>query len=245
MTWIYDGSFEGFLSAVIKSYREKMLPDLLTKTPPNEGLFDEIIEVVNVPEDVVKLSQSIRLQLGQKIEERIFHTFLCDDEPFENDLLRYIRLGLKDPMTLTLLSHPTVYAIEIYQRRVLRALHKMNAYLRFESLDEGTLYAKISPPCNTLPLMGKSFTNRLRDEKFIIHDLKRARALIYDGKELHIHNLHAIDLPQHSSDELYYQHLWKRFFDSVAITERLNPKLQRQHVPLYYREYMCEFDSTK
>lgn len=245
MIWIYDGSFVGFLSAVVKSYHEKTLPEILTKTPPDGGLFDEIIEVINTPEDVAKLSKSIRTQLGKTIEERIFHTFLCDDVPFENDLLRYIRLGLKDPANLTLLSHPIVYAIESYQRRVLRALHKMNAYLRFETLDEGTLYAKIAPACNTLPLMGKSFKNRLRNEKFIIHDLKRSLALIYDGQELHIHNVHAIDLPQHSSDELYYQHLWKRFFDSVAITERLNPKLQKQHVPLYYRDYMCEFKSAK
>jgi probable DNA metabolism protein len=241
MIWRYDGSFEGFLSAVVQSYTDKTLPNLLTKSEVEIGLFDEILDVSTNTKDALKLLHAIEKQLGKKIKEKIYHTFLCDDQPFENDLLRYIRLGFKEPSLLEMISHPLVYAIEEYQKRTLRTIHKMNAFSRFETLEDGTLYAQISPPRNVLPLMGGHFKKRFKHERFIIHDLKRSMALIYDGDSLELHNIHDYDLPQRSCDEEKYQHLWKRFFDHVAISERFNPKLQRSHVPLLYREWMCEF----
>jgi hypothetical protein len=38
-----------------------------------------------------------------------------------------------------------------------------------------------------------------------------------------------------------YKKLWKSFFNSIAIKERENLKLQRQHCPLRRRKYMTEF----
>ncbi len=241
MIWRYDSSFEGFLSAVVRSYTDKSLPDFLTRTEVEMGLFDEILDIPTNTADAYKLLNAIENQLGTKIKHKVFHTFLCDDQPFENDLLRYIRLGFKDPSLLERISHPLVYSIEEYQKRTLRTVHKMNAFSRFETLEEGTLYAQIAPPRNVLPLMGGHFKKRFQHERFIIHDLKRSTALVYDKKTLELHTIHDYEEPVRSEDEATYQHLWKRFFDHVAITQRLNPKLQRSHVPLLYREWMCEF----
>ena len=38
-----------------------------------------------------------------------------------------------------------------------------------------------------------------------------------------------------------YRDLWKTFYQAIAIEERKNPKLQRNMMPLRYREYMTEF----
>lgn len=239
--WRYDGSFEGYLSAVVRSYTDKTLPDLLTKTEVKMGLFDEILDIPIDTTDALKLIHAIDKQLGKEIKEKIYHTFLCDDMPFENDLLRYIRLGFKEPSLLEMISHPLIYAIEEYQKRTLRTVHKMNAFSRFETLEDGTLYAQISPPRNVLPLMGGHFKKRFKEERFIIHDLKRSIALVYDTKTLELHSVHDYVIPKRSLDEQTYQNLWKRFFDHVTITQRINQNLQRSHVPLLYRHLMCEF----
>ena len=44
-----------------------------------------------------------------------------------------------------------------------------------------------------------------------------------------------------SSQPDEYRDLWKTFFDSIAIKERTNPKLQQNMMPLRYREYAVEF----
>lgn len=244
MTWRYDGSFEGFLSAVVRTYREKRLPDHLTKTLPKETLFESLLTIPTDYEDAAKLLQAIKNTLGKKAYERIVHTFLCDDQEIENDLLRYIRLGFKEPSILENLSHPTIYSVEGYQRRVLSTLHTMNAYVRFRSLEDGTLYAPFHPPRNVLPLMGGHFTKRFSDEKFILHDVKRAMALTYDGKNISLHHVHAFETPKTSEDELRFSALWKNFFTNVSLKSRQNLQAQQRHVPLLYRQWMCEFDES-
>ena len=44
-----------------------------------------------------------------------------------------------------------------------------------------------------------------------------------------------------SDKEKEYETLWKGFFDSIAIQERKNLRLQKTHLPVRYREGMSEF----
>ena len=49
----------------------------------------------------------------------------------------------------------------------------MLGFLRFEELSGGVLYAQMEPPYAVLPLIAPHFADRLRQENWIIHDLKR------------------------------------------------------------------------
>lgn len=241
MTWLYDGSFEGFLSMVYESYLTKSVPDTIAAGNTVPSLLDECRFITTDETLASKVALSIRERFSKPIVERIFHTFLCDDSNPERDLLLYIRLGFKHTHHLEDYAHPIVYAIHAYQRRVLSTLHKMNAYLRFKELDDHTLYGKISPPRNVLPLMGKHFQTRLRSETFIIHDTQRSLALVADNGRLRIEHIERYTEPVRSADEKHFNALWKTFFARVAIESRINTKLQKSHVPLKYRTYMTEF----
>ena len=50
---------------------------------------------------------------------------------------------------------------------------------------------------------------------------------------------------KYSEEEQDMQKLWKLFVDTIAIRERVNPKLQRQLLPLRFRKYMNEFSVEK
>lgn len=41
-------------------------------------------------------------------------------------------------------------------------------------------------------------------------------------------------------DELMFQKLWKTYFKSVCIKERLNPRKQKQDMPVRYWKYITE-----
>lgn len=206
-------------------------------------LLDEREIIETDFETAAKVSKSINERFPKKILERIFHVFLCDDMPFELDLLLYLRMGFKDLSLIHDLSHPVVYAVEGYQKRLLTTIHKMYAFTRFEMLDDGMLYAKIAPPRNVLPLIGKHFVKRLKSEHFIIHDIKRGLICVWDGQNLQLHPILEASEPTLHEDEKHFQKLWKTFFDTVAIESRKNYKVQRNFVPLLYRELMSEFKS--
>ena len=42
-------------------------------------------------------------------------------------------------------------------------------------------------------------------------------------------------------EEAQYRRLWKRFYDTVEIRERHNPKLRQTHMPKRYWDTMTEF----
>ena len=243
MTWVYDGSLEGFLTTVVESYERKRLPDAIVRVMPEETLFNDTEVIFTRDDAAAKLLEALRTKFPDTAFERLFHGFLCDDQPVERDLLLYIRLGFKEIVLLDQLSHPVVFAVEQYQKRVLSTLHKMHAFTRFEVLSDNTLYAQIDPPRNVLPLMGRHFRKRFSKERFIIHDLMRRKALIYDTRNIALESVHSFEIPDYHDDEAAFQKLWKRFFDQIAIEERLNSDLQRQHVPLLYRGHMSEFDT--
>lgn len=239
--WHYDGSFEGFLSLVHQSYTFKTLPDSITSDSTPASLLDDQMWIETDEEVAQRVAASLQERFSKETLQRLKHAFLCDDSSPERDLLLYIRLGFKSPKFLEDFAHPIVYAIHGYERRVLSTLHKMNAYLRFEELEDKTLYARIAPPRNVLPLMAEHFRKRLRGESFIIHDTARSIALLYHENDIHMMRVSSFENPILSKEEASFRHLWKTFFESVAIEARINPALQRSHVPLKYRTYMTEF----
>jgi len=43
-----------------------------------------------------------------------------------------------------------------------------------------------------------------------------------------------------AEDEKQFQELWKGYFNSMTIKERINPKLHRQNLPKRYWKYLTE-----
>lgn len=245
MTWYYDGSFDGLLCAVATSYAQKSIPDTLQVEPDSGSLFDAPQEIETDGVQARRVAAAIQKHFDPRTRRRLMHAFLCDDSAPERDLLLYIRLGFKSPALLEQLSHPVVYAVEGYEKRVMTTRHKMLAFTRFEELGDGTLYARIEPPRNVLPLLGSHFAARLGGTPFIIHDLGRQTALLHRDGQTEFRQVHAAKTPQRSADEAHFQQLWRTFFDRVAIASRHNPALQRQFVPLHYRRWMTEFSSQE
>ena len=128
------------------------------------------------------------------------------------------------------------------QKELFHVYHKMSGFLRFEELEDSTLYAKIQTKYNVLYFLGKHFSKRLNNENYIIHDMQRKLAFIHTKDFIGVRKVADFDLPLHSASEEKFQKLWKTFFQSVTIQSRENKKLQRQTVPLLYRTYMSEFE---
>ncbi|MBP7226991.1 MAG: TIGR03915 family putative DNA repair protein [Aliarcobacter sp.] len=241
MILVYDGSFEGFLSLVYEVYYKKLKPTKIYKTLPNEIIFEEILEIQTSEENSTKVLKAIKTKFPKPIVEKILNIFMCDSRAFEVALLEFIIIGFKDTKQLFNINNSSVFYLSNLEKELFKNVHKMYAFVRFEELDDDTLYAKLECKFNVVYFLAKHFLKRFNNQNFIIHDINRKIAFIKTKDDYSIQEVAFFDEPNYSTNEEKFQKLWKRFFKGVTIEERINPKLQQQLVPLIYRTYMSEF----
>lgn len=241
MILVYDGTFEGFLSLVYEVYYKKLKPIKIYKTLPNEMIFEEILELKTSKDNAIKVLIAIKTKFPKDCFEKILNIFMCDSKEFEMALLEYIIIGFKETKQLYNINNSCVFYLNSLEKELFRNVHKLTGFVRFEELEDGTLYAKVESKFNVVYFLGKHFLKRFNNQNFIIHDLNRKLAFVKMQNNFSVREVAFFDEPNYSSNEQKFQKLWKSFFSGVTIKERINPKLQTQMVPLLYRTYMSEF----
>ena len=241
MILVYDGTFEGFLSLVYEVYYKKLKPIKIYKTLPNEMIFEEILELNTSKDNAIKVLNAIKTKFPKELIQRILNIFMCDSKEFELYLLEYIIIGFKETKQLYNINNSCVFYLNSLEKELFRNVHKLTGFVRFEELEDGTLYAKVESKFNVVYFLGKHFLKRFNNQNFIIHDLNRKLAFVKMQNDFSVQEVAFFDEPNYSSNEQKFQKLWKSFFSGVTIKERINPKLQTQMVPLLYRTYMSEF----
>lgn len=102
----------------------------------------------------------------------------------------------------------------------------------------------IAPQAQVLALIGEHFADRFPMEHFMIYDKTHQAMLVHEaGKEWVIwEHIEAFDETKLklSDNEKKMSQGWQIFFDTIAIQERKNEKLQQQLLPLKYRPYQTE-----
>ena len=141
----------------------------------------------------------------------------------------------------------TLYAIE---RNFTNESHFFIEILRFEELENGTLFGRINPKSEVLPYLADHFADRFAGEQWVIADTVHRTVLLHKANYKTVYlSMDEVDMDElaltYSEDEKQLQKLWKLFVDTIAIKERVNPKLQRQMLPLRFRKYMKEFSETE
>jgi probable DNA metabolism protein len=245
MLVLYDGTYEGFLTLVYEKYHQKLNIDKIEKNKINTLLFEDIHEVITDEEKAKKVLHALQEKFTPKNLNTITNTFLCDSKNFEMSLLEYIILGFKNQNNLKDINHKSIFFLQELEKELFRVLHRMYGFVRFEELEDNTLYAKIDTKFNVLYFLGKHFLKRLGTNDFIIHDIKREFAFVKHKNKLSIKQVASFDEPTYSNDEEKFKKLWKTFFESVSVKERKNKKLQQNFVPLIYRTYMSEFETPQ
>ena len=76
------------------------------------------------------------------------------------------------------------------------------------------------------------FADRFRNERFLIHDLKRKKAGVYANGYWEEQELEQDYRSFKSAGELHLEQAWQTYFDHIAVKERENRRLQRQFMPV-------------
>ena len=84
------------------------------------------------------------------------------------------------------------------------------------------------------------FCDRYRNERFFLYDRTHQEALFYAEGRSAVRPLEYRDGPPDEA-QARYRLLWKRFYDTIAIRERENPRCLMTHMPKRYWGTMTEF----
>lgn len=243
-----EGIFSGVYYIYEKKYEKAGIELKVEGNNQNYELFtiDEFASV-NM-EDAVKVARTVRRRFGQEVYETLLRVALAGEvEEKAQAIFGTIQYGISNNVATDLLNH--VKTKEIYQafkigRAVANEVARYIEFIRFQELLNGVLYSKIAPEHNVLPLLAEHFTDRLKNENFVIYDEKRKEALVYrkDSPWEIYQNIMVEEDRLHMSEcEESIKNLWKVFYQSIEIKERNNLSLQRQLLPLKFRKFMTEF----
>ena len=127
-----------------------------------------------------------------------------------NDTLRYIVLGFHIGSGISKLhGNPDVFAAHEIEKKINVEAERMRQFVRFSVMQGDILYARIEPDHNVLELIGDHFSDRFRNDPFLIHDVKRGKAMAgYQGR-WYIAGFSEEDVPDESEEEKEYQTLWR------------------------------------
>ncbi|WMJ84846.1 TIGR03915 family putative DNA repair protein [Oscillospiraceae bacterium LTW-04] len=238
--YLYDGSFEGFLSCVFESFLCKQRPyDIVSEDSSEPSLMAQ-----QWIETDMQRAQRVRNGIGKKISEEALYLVtngFCTCHPQrELLLLDFIHLGFeRGKKVCELITDPTVHALQKAVLFLKRESHLYLEFVRFSEYDKG-LVSVIEPKNRVLPTIAPHFCDRLHNELFIIYDKTHRSVLIHKPPKWAIVDLEDFIEPQADETEQFYRELWGTYFDAIAIRERINPRCQMTHMPKRYWKHMTE-----
>ncbi|NCC08391.1 MAG: DNA metabolism protein [Clostridia bacterium] len=240
MIYLYDASFEGFLTCVYDCvYNREMPVDIICADDAQPSMFlQKNIETDN--EKAARVYESIPRKICGEAAELVRAVFLSCAAQKEMLILRFLLLGYRrGAQAMYLLSNPDVAPMYSAERHLKNEVHLLLGFVRFSDYGE-VLAAVIHPKNFVLPYMQTHFVKRFMCENFIIYDEVHKAALVYYNAHSEIISLDALTLPPLLEDEKEYRAMWAAFYKTIAITARENPRCRMTHCPKRYWQDMLE-----
>lgn len=241
MDYLYDGTFEGLMTAVYYHYKKEKADGIYEESNYQQSI---VFQPEVVKTDIMKartVSDAINKLISREAYIHVYYCYLSNAMDKENIILDFLIFGFKyGRNTMNFYTHEKVFPINEIYKRVAREENRILGILRFSDIG-AILYAKYSPDNDISILLAEHFADRYKYERFIIYDERRKKAVVYFENNWEIKENINIDDVEFSVNEKEIHKLWKQYFTDLAIKERKNLNLQFQFVPARYRKNMTEF----
>ncbi|MDR0333918.1 MAG: TIGR03915 family putative DNA repair protein [Dysgonamonadaceae bacterium] len=250
--FFYDKTFDGLLSCVFFAYEQKRFPDMiLSESDPKPLFMDEQYYVPTEKEKSQRVWAALEKKLSKTAQNMMLHVWLSELPEVEMLLFRYICKNINHSKSYEMnFGDDDVLRVKEIALKVSREAERLRMFVRFQEMADGVYFAPIDPQFNVLSLVVPHFKARYANQQWIIYDTNRNFGIFYDihtvqeisfsPKDLSELKLGKLSDEKLSEEEAMFQKLWKEYFQSITIKERINLKLQRQMMPKKYWKYLTE-----
>lgn len=237
--YIYDGTIEGLLTIIYHLISLKEIPRVIS---PEENYETNLLCSPIFMETNQKKFETVLTKvrsISKQAAYFILTGFKSKDKEKEIIIFKYILNLLKYGAQLNYMkSIESVIKMSTIVKQVNLEIHRMDGFLRFDSLANNILYARFSPDNDIIRNVAYNFKQKLREESWIIHDTNRMIVAVYDKKQLQFYYDFNFELKDLLDDE--YSKLWKEYFKRISIKERENKRCQKNFMPKRYWHNMLE-----
>lgn len=251
VVFIYDKSFDGFLTAIFTSYRFRLIPAALAGLSDTPGGFWSRQTCIETnPDQADRVWDGLTRKINRHNANRLFRLHLSGIEGADIVLFHTIRkIFDQSPSLLYDLADPDVSELVRLEKKVNREVCRAMQFTRFQQTADGIYFAACNPEYNVVPMVLRHFRDRFADQRWMIYDLRRKAGYYFDGNGIQMVTMTTKHFNGRSGepdpsvlsvDELGFQKLWKQYFRSICIKERMNSRLHMQMMPKKYWPYLIE-----
>lgn len=241
--YIYDNSFICLINLIKYLIKNNIKPYNIKDNSYNPNLFENTITLKKDESDITDF-----INLIGKINFKIIYQVFLSNENNKEIIIYYYSLNAikyKDKTIYMRNLNCVTKLLKIYNY-VKRETHKFKGFTRFKELKNNILYAEINPTNNILDNLSKHFKERLKKEYWIIKDVNRNIISLYNKVDYIIIEGSEINLSLETSlNEYKIKELWKNFYNTTFIKERINERCRINFMPKKYWKYIVEVEDEK
>lgn len=236
--YITNGTEDCFYTAVFDAYNDSECI-ITSQSDVQLGLGCELIEVKPDNQKAERVRRKLALLDAGALNDVKLLLRSCDPLK-ENVAFAYVKLIVKKGGAVrNMQADPRVLEATDAIAKVTGETHRMKGFLRFMENADGVLYAPYSPDNDITDMLAVHFADRLGGQKFVIHDVKRKIAALYDGEEIVMTRVEEAEIYL-SEYEKYFEDLWKQYYKSVNILSRPHEKQMKGYMPVRYWKFLPE-----
>ena len=184
---VYDGSFNGFLSAVFMAFEQKIeIADIRRKQSGQAQLFSETVEVTTNEDKARRVWYAVQKGHHNAIKN-IYFAFLSEYNGIELMLYNYIkRIMLTTNESNKYCNDELLVKINQLAGLVGREKRRLESELELQTIYTDLKLAYLEPEFNVLPLLSKFVRSCYKDSDWILFDLKRKYGIYCHANKLQI-----------------------------------------------------------
>ena len=241
-TYLYDGSFDGLLTAYFYAWKDTDVYTICREISYTPNLLSQPVHISTEDDKAQRIMRSVQQNLSAWTMRNLYLVYLSELADCNFLGLEYLRLCFAQGDSINHAKHhPVIRRVDDTRRKVLHEYDHMKGFLRFEKIDERVFFARFAPDHNQLPLLMSHLTRRFSDQKMIVHDEKRNCAMLYNLEQ-------SVIIPFNMEDTVRLLRgrkddtidLFRQYFQAINIPERKNLRQQAGFMPHRYRNYMPE-----
>ncbi len=236
----YDGTFAGFLTCAWDALESGMEPSAFLLPEDGATLWDERSVAANAGR-ARRLYAALSTRVSPAFQKLIARGFLTCLPEKELALLSLICRGLREGDKVRLdLSDPVMARVNLALTKMWTEWDHLKGFVRFSDLD-GVLVGEIEPKNRVLPLLAPHFAARYSGERLALYDRTHHEIFLSDRGRWKLLPAEEFRMGPAGVEERAYRAMWRKYYDTIAIEGRINPKCQSTHLPKRYRHVMTEF----
>ncbi len=235
MIYFTDGSKEAFLTAFLLAYHDE--EPCITSSQKQLVLGQESAFIKADPPRAARAEKRL-LEFDRKCMEDLDLLLRSSSLRREQIAFGYLKLlsEKKEPVR-KMLTEPEVSEAVECMNRVTFEVKRTQGFLRFLGTESGIPYAPLSPDSDIVDLLAVHFRTRI--PAFVLHDVSRRKAAVFDGTNLFSAPLERAETVL-SSNEAEWQALWRKYFEGVSLPSREQLAKLKSYPPVRCQRFTPE-----